>query len=104
MDGNFLAARLSQLREQKGVSARTMSLDLGLSASYISNIENGKMLPSMQNFFYICEYLGISPSVFFDEGQRYPGTLHTLMDQLKKLDARQLDAVAAVAENMNRMI
>lgn len=43
--------RLSQLRADKGVSARDMSLSLGQNAGYINNIETGKALPSMSNFF-----------------------------------------------------
>ena len=60
------AVRLSKLRIKKGVSARDMSLSIGQNAGYINNIETGKALPSMSGFFYICEYLGISPSEFFD--------------------------------------
>ena len=58
--------RLAQLRSEKGVSARDMSLSIGQNASYINNIENGKALPSMTGFFYICEYLNITPGEFFD--------------------------------------
>ena len=36
--------RLIQLRMQKGVSAREMSLSIGQNASYINNIETGKAL------------------------------------------------------------
>ena len=50
----------------KGVSARDMSLSIGQSAGYINNIENKKNLPSMAAFFYICEYLEVSPQEFFD--------------------------------------
>ena len=57
---NALRKRLAQLRVQKGVSAREMSLALGQNTGYISNIESGKTLPSMTGFFYICEYLDIS--------------------------------------------
>ena len=39
--------RLAQLRNQKGVSARDMSLSLGQGAGYINNIENKNNLPSM---------------------------------------------------------
>ena len=58
--------RLAALRINKGVSARDMSLSIGQSAGYINNIENGINLPSMQAFFYICEYLEITPKEFFD--------------------------------------
>ena len=53
--------RLAKLRTAKGVSARDMSLSIGQNAGYINNIENGKALPSMAGFFFICEYLGITP-------------------------------------------
>jgi transcriptional regulator with XRE-family HTH domain len=66
MTAEEFAARLTQLRLEKGVSARDMSLSLGQSETYINRIENGKMLPSMTVFFYICDYLGLSPADFFD--------------------------------------
>ena len=47
--------RLSQLRNQKNVSARDMSLSIGQNPGYINNIETGKALPSMASFFFICE-------------------------------------------------
>lgn len=66
------ALRLAQLRTRKGVSARDMSLSIGQNPSYINNIETGKALPSMSVFFFICEYLEISPSEFFDDVSRDP--------------------------------
>ena len=63
---DWIPDRIAELRLQKGVSARDMSLSLGQSVSYINKIENGKSLPSMMGFFYICEYLGITPKEFFD--------------------------------------
>ena len=42
-----------------------MSIELGQNVNYINYIENGKHLPSMQGFFFICEYLNIQPSDFF---------------------------------------
>lgn len=62
------STRLSTLREKKGVSARDMSLSIGQNSGYINNIENGKNLPSMTAFFYICEYLDITEKDFFDIG------------------------------------
>lgn len=58
--------RIAELRAQKGVSARDMSLSLGQSESYINKIENRRTLPSMTGFFYICEYLNITPQEFFN--------------------------------------
>ena len=61
----FFSRRLAQLRAQKGVSAREMSLAIGQNSSYINRIENQRAFPSMQGFFYICEYLGVTPGAFF---------------------------------------
>ena len=69
---DFVPERLAKLRTQKGVSARDMSLSLGQANNYINNMENKKSLPAMQSFFYICEYLGVTPQEFFDEGNTYP--------------------------------
>lgn len=65
MDQEKFVKRLIELRLNKGVSARDMSLSLGQSAGYINNIENGINYPSMSLFFYICEYFGITPEQFF---------------------------------------
>ena len=65
MDEQFIRDRITKLREQKNVSERRMSLDLGHSASYIRSISSGRSLPSMSEFLYICEYLDISPMEFF---------------------------------------
>ena len=54
--------RLIKLRTEKGVSARDMSLSIGQSPGYINSLENRNGFPSMQVFFYICEYLGVTPA------------------------------------------
>ena len=64
--------RLAKLREEKGVSARDMSLSMGQNPGYINNIESGKSMPSLSGLFYICEYLGITPKDFFDTDTASP--------------------------------
>lgn len=94
---NF-AERLSSLREQKGVSAREMSLAIGQNKNYINLIERGKSLPSMQAFFYICDYLQISPKDFFDFNVEAPKKLNDLMPQLSKLSQSQLEIIESLIE------
>jgi len=88
--------RLSQLRAQKGVSARDMSLSMGQNPGYINNIETGKSMPSMAGLFYICDYLGITPQQFFNEDTLYPNKIDAIVKDLMKLDAVQLDSVAGI--------
>ena len=94
------AQRLAQLRTQKGVSARDMSLSIGQNPGYINTIENGKAFPTMANFFYICEFLNITPQEFFDISSNSPVKLRELMENLKKLNAQQIDALAIIVNGM----
>lgn len=94
----IFAIRLSKLRIKKGVSARDMSLSIGQNAGYINNIETGKALPSMSGFFFICEYLEISPQEFFDVESEQPGELRDLICNLKRLDERQFRNITEIVE------
>lgn len=98
---DFLPERLAKLRIQKGVSARDMSLTLGQANNYINNIENRKSLPSMQAFFYICDFLGVTPQEFFDEKNSYPETLREFMDEARKLDAESIEYLLGIMRKMN---
>lgn len=84
------AKRLSELRQEKDISARDMSLSLGQNESYINKIENNYALPSMNGFFYICEFLGITPAEFFDEDTPKPILVKELTEASKKLNDEQL--------------
>ena len=86
--------RIAKLRTEKGVSARDMSLSLGQNAGYINNIETGKALPSMAMFFAICDYLNITPMEFFDESSEQPEELRSLVDNIKKINKRQLNNIS----------
>ena len=94
--------RLAQLRARKGVSARDMSLSLGQNPGYINNIESGKALPSMSNFFYICEYLNITPGSFFDSETDNPEQLQQLIQKMKKLSDEQLASIENLVDGIVR--
>lgn len=96
MNEDQFSNRLAQLRLQKGVSARDMSLSIGQNAGYINNIENGKALPSMSNFFFICDFLGVKPCDFFSEDARYPNETNEILKLLNQLNDPQLCAVKMI--------
>ena len=98
----YFYERLSKLRSQKNVSARDMSLSIGQSENYINSIENGKNFPTMKNFFYICEYLHITPQEFFEDGNADPETIRGLVENLKKLDGGQVDALSKIVNGLVR--
>lgn len=94
------ARRLAQLRTSYGISARDMSLSIGQNPGYINTIENGKSFPTMSNFFYICDFLNITPKEFFDTSSSNPGKLKSLMDNIKKLNDKEIDALVIIVEGM----
>ncbi|MCL2774567.1 MAG: helix-turn-helix domain-containing protein [Oscillospiraceae bacterium] len=99
-DENLFNERLAKLRTSKGVSARNMSLSIGQSANYINKIENKKAFPKMQNFFYICEYLGITPKEFFDDEIKFPAIYSELFGNLKELDEEQITNINNIVKGL----
>ena len=94
------AQRLAQLRTQKGISARDMSLSIGQNPGYINTIENGKSFPTMTNFFYICEYLKITPEEFFDMNTNNPEKIRILIENVKLLNDEQIDALSTIVNGL----
>ncbi len=79
-----------------------MSLSIGQSAEYINNIENGINLPSMLVFFYICDYLEMSPMEFFDINSSNPVKLNKLTQAAKILNNRQIEILIMLAEELKK--
>jgi len=92
--------RLAELRIIKNVSAREMSLSIGLSENYINKIENGKIWPSMQTFFYICEYLDITPKDFFDRGNNNPSQVSEHITDYMRLDSASQSHITGLVKEL----
>ena len=100
MYDELFSQRLTELRQQKGVSARDMSLSLGQNPGYINNIENKNNLPSMTVFFYICEYLDITPQEFFDFEVHMPNEMNILIENSKKLNKDDFSHISAIVKSL----
>ena len=90
MDEQFVRDRITQLRLRKGVSEYKMSYDLGHSRGYVHNISSGKATPPMKEFFAICEYFGLTPQQFFDEGAQNPELIQKAINGMKQLDEKDM--------------
>lgn len=102
MELSEFSKRLVELRMNKGVSARDMSLSIGQSPGYINNIENGVNFPSMTAFFFICDYLEIAPKEFFDTGITAPTKVRELTEAVRGLSSEQMDNLISIAKNLKR--
>lgn len=100
MDEQFIRNRMTELRTKKGVSEYKMSLDLGHSRSYMQGISSGRALPSLNEFLYICEYLGVTPKDFFDESVDNPALLQSIYEKVKLLKEEDLIALLALVNRL----
>lgn len=101
MTPEFVRDRITQLRLQKGVSEYKMSYDLGHSRGYINNISSGKALPSLTEFFAICEYFGITVTEFFDETQSNPKQVQAITEKLRGLNEADLTLVSSLLDRLH---
>ena len=81
--------RLIQLRQEKNISTRDMSLSLGPSES-------------MTVFFYICDYFGITPREFFDTENASSMELIQAYKQLQAMDDETRRHVIAIIQDLTR--
>ena len=102
MDAEFVRERITRLRIEKGVSEYKMSYDLGHSRGYIYNISSGKTLPSMTEFFAICEYFGITPAEFFNEQAASPVLIKKVLEKTQTLSAKDAELLLLIAERLGR--
>lgn len=102
MDIQFIRDRLSVLRTKKNVSEYKMSRDLGHSKSYIQSISSGRAMPSMGEFLYICEYLGVEPKQFFDEDIAEPQLVKKLYNLTRNMSEADLNILISTAERLNK--
>ena len=98
----WFSQRIAELRLQKGVSVREMSLALGQSESYINKIENKRTLPSMMGFFYICEYLNLSPQEFFNFSTGSPQKTKEISSEAGKLSPIEAEHILQIIKDLNR--
>ena len=100
MNAEFVRERITQLRLQKNVSEYKMSYDLGHSRGYINNISSGKVLPSMAEFFAICEYFGITPVEFFSQEISNPTENRQLLRDIEQLKETDITLVHGIVKRL----
>ncbi|MFF6977816.1 helix-turn-helix domain-containing protein [Streptomyces sp. NPDC008343] len=64
-----VGTRIRQARLARGTSLRALAREVGVSASLISQIENGKSQPSVSTLYAVTTALGISIEALFEAGE-----------------------------------
>jgi len=111
--------RLAWLRKQRGWSQEMLSLESGLSRSYLSGIERGKRNVALANICKLADTLALPPSEMLDFSQhrkpplrveepRSPfgnaqnAAIEATLRHMAELNEAELDLVAAVARALAR--
>ncbi|GBR76051.1 transcriptional regulator MerR family [Candidatus Termititenax persephonae] len=62
-----LGSKIRETREQKGITLRKLAKDIGVSPSFISQVEQSKAQPSVDSLTQIARTLGVSSSYLLGE-------------------------------------
>lgn len=100
METDFIRTRITELRLQKDVSEHRMSMDLGHARSYIHGIVSGKVLPSMTEFLSICDYLGVSPSQFFNSEESITVEMAAIIKECSRLTREEQQLILTLLKKM----
>lgn len=102
LDEQFIRDRITKLRLEKQVSERKMSMDLAHSSSYIRSITSGRSLPSMTEFLYICDYLGVTPMEFFNVEHETTLAQQMAIDYIYKLPDKDIKLLIEIVERLKK--
>lgn len=60
MKNDEFCVLMRSLRERSEISARALSIQAGLSPSYVSKVESGSVLPTIESFARLIEHLTVT--------------------------------------------
>lgn len=101
MDKEFIKTRIMTIRNQHNISARSLSLELGMSSEYINQVENGRLTPSLDFVLNFCDYFQISIGEFFDEKNTHPTEYKEIIEELNSLNNVELKLITELIKLIN---
>ena len=97
-----LAQELRAYRKSKRMSAMDLAQKSGLSPSFISLIETGKVMPSVEKFFQLCRALNVSPAKFYFTDWNGDKDTMELIEIYNTLNQKSANLLLAVARELNK--
>ena len=92
VDAHVIGEHIRRLRSDRHVSVRGFAAETGFSASFISQLENGQVAPSLGSLHKIAEALGVTLGEFFAAAEMGEETLIVRADERHRLDSTWTDA------------
>jgi len=102
VEKDFIKERVYYIRNSKKISARNLSLELGMSSEYINQLESGRLTPSLDFILNFCDYFNISPSEFFDAETKYPIETKKIIEELNNLSQEDVTLILDLLKLVNK--
>jgi transcriptional regulator with XRE-family HTH domain len=64
-----IGSGIKEARLARGISQKELADKIGLTPSFLSQLENNQISPSLNSYLQICEALGVSPGYFLNNEQ-----------------------------------
>jgi transcriptional regulator with XRE-family HTH domain len=81
----IVGVNIKRAREEMGLTLRSMAKRMGISASFLSQVECGKASPSLSTLKNISDVLGTTVSKLIEDGQKVEGNPIVRSDERKHL-------------------
>jgi transcriptional regulator with XRE-family HTH domain len=98
-----IGEHIRRLRSERGLSVRAFAAQTGFSPSFISQLENGQVSPSLGSMQKIAETLGVTLGEFFATAETGEESLIVRADGRRRMDSTWTDAhfeaLGAMARN-----
>ncbi|PYQ47130.1 MAG: hypothetical protein DMF78_24530 [Acidobacteria bacterium] len=92
VDPHVIGEHIRRLRSDRGLSVRAFAAQTGFSASFISQLENGQVAPSLGSLHKIAEALGVTLGEFFAAAELGDEPLIVRPEDRHRLDSTWTDA------------
>lgn len=93
IDFKQLGKRIAQRRHELGLKQCILAEKTGISNNYLSNIENGRSIPSLETFSDICIALSITPDYLLLGAMRVDNIPQSILNNLKLCDDYSLSVI-----------
>ena len=93
IDFEQLGKRIAQRRHELGLKQCTLAEKSGISNNYLSNIENGRSIPSLETFSDICVALSLTPDYLLLGTMRTDNIPQSIVNNLKLCDEYSLSLI-----------
>ena len=93
IDFEYLGKRIAQRRHELGYKQNELAEKADLSNNYLSNIENGRSIPSLTTFANLCIQLETAPDMFLLGTIKTNDIPQSIIDNLKLCDDSSLKLI-----------